>query len=103
MAYNELNEKERFADYREFLYENGGLNTSKGASIDDGIIIKERGKNCLMKRKKYFYFWDKPILILFVIQFMLDIVPIHIYYFMRHLIYYIRFIYRQQSTLICAV
>ena len=29
-AYNDLDEKERFADYREYLYEKGGLETNKG-------------------------------------------------------------------------
>ena len=43
-AYNDLDEKERFADYREYLYEKGGLETSKGASIDEEIIAKERSK-----------------------------------------------------------
>ncbi len=44
MGYNEKDEKERFADYREYLYEKGGLETEKGASINERIIAKERGK-----------------------------------------------------------
>ncbi len=45
MGYNDMNEKERFADYREYLYEKGGLETEKGASINEKIVAKERNKN----------------------------------------------------------
>ncbi len=45
MAYNDLDEKERFADYREYVYEKGGLETNRGAFIDEKIIAKERDKN----------------------------------------------------------
>ncbi len=44
MGYADMNEKERFADYREYLYEKGGLDTEKGASIDEKIIARERNK-----------------------------------------------------------
>ncbi len=43
MGYNEMGAKERFADYREYLYEKGGLETEKGESIDEKIIAGERG------------------------------------------------------------
>ena len=67
MAYNELDEKERFADYREYLYEKGGLETSKGASIDETIIAKERGENYELRpidrlRFKTRYFTDSGII-----------------------------------------
>ena len=67
MAYNEMDEKERFADYREYLYEKGGLDTEKGASIDEGIIAKERGKNYELTpmdrlRFKTRYFTDSGII-----------------------------------------
>ncbi len=45
MGYNDMSDKERFADYREYLYEKGGLDTEKGASIDEKIIASERNKN----------------------------------------------------------
>ncbi len=44
MGYTEMNEKEGFADYMEYLYEKGGLDTGKGASIDERIIAGERKK-----------------------------------------------------------
>ncbi len=41
-GYDEMSEQERFADYREFLYETGAIETGKGAAIDEGIVKKER-------------------------------------------------------------
>ena len=67
MAYNEMNEKERFTDYREFLYEKGGLDTKKGASINEDILAKERGKHYELTaidrlRFKTRYFTDSGII-----------------------------------------
>ena len=67
MAYNEMDEKERFTDYREFLYEKGGLDTGKGASINEDILSKERGKNYELTaidrlRFKTRYFTDSGII-----------------------------------------
>ena len=66
-AYNDLDEKERFADYREYLYEKGGLETNKGASIDEKVIAKERDKNYALTavdrlRFKTRYFTDSGII-----------------------------------------
>ena len=66
-AYNDLDERERYADYREYLYEKGGLESSKGASIDEKIIAKERGKNYELTsmdrlRFKTRYFTDSGII-----------------------------------------
>ena len=66
-AYNDLDEKERFADYREYLYEKGGLETNKGASIDEKVIAKERGKSYALTavdrlRFKTRYFTDSGII-----------------------------------------
>ncbi len=44
MGYNDKSESGRFADYREYLYEKGGLDTEKGASIDEKIIARERSR-----------------------------------------------------------
>ncbi len=44
-VYNDMDEKDRFAAYREYLYEKGGLESEKGASIDQEIIAKERSRN----------------------------------------------------------
>ena len=38
----EMTEVERLTDYREFLYEKGAIEISKGLSIDESIIKKER-------------------------------------------------------------
>ena len=67
MAYNEMNEKERFADYREYLYEKGGLESDKGPPIDEVIIAKERDKNYELTtmdrlRFKTRYFTDSGII-----------------------------------------
>ena len=44
-SYGEMTEVERLTDYREFLYEKGAIETSKGLTIDDSIIKKERDKD----------------------------------------------------------
>ncbi len=67
IVYNEMNEKERFAEYREYLYEKGGLETGKGASIKEVIIAKERDKNYELTpmdrlRFKTRYFTDSGII-----------------------------------------
>ena len=67
MVYNDMDEKERFTDYREYLYEKGGLDTGKGASIDEEILVKERGKNYELTpmdrlRFKTRYFTDSGII-----------------------------------------
>ena len=45
MVYNEMDEKERFTDYREYLYAKERVETGKGASIDVEILAEVRGEN----------------------------------------------------------
>jgi len=66
-VYNDMDEKDRFAAYREYLYEKGGLESEKGASIDQEIIAKERSKNYELTtidrlRFKTRYFTDSGII-----------------------------------------
>ncbi len=59
MVYTDINEKERFADYREYLYEKGGLDTGKGVSINEKIVAKERKKNYEFTTMDRFTIQDK--------------------------------------------
>ncbi len=44
-AFNDMPEAERLRDYREFLYKKGGIESSKGATINESIIENERVGN----------------------------------------------------------
>jgi len=44
-SYGEMSQTERLKDYREFLYEKGGIETVKGVSIAEAVIKKERDKD----------------------------------------------------------
>ncbi len=66
-GYDEMSEQERFADYREFLYVTGAIQTEKGASIDKGIVQKERAVKYELSdvdkfRHKTRYFTDSGII-----------------------------------------
>jgi len=43
-AYGKISETERFADYREFLYKKGAIETANGLTINEEIIKKESNK-----------------------------------------------------------
>jgi putative transposase len=62
-----LSLKERFARYREFVYENGGLKTGKGKSIDARLVDSERKKGYKLTpvdrlRHRTRYFTDSGII-----------------------------------------
>ncbi len=51
-SYGEMSEAEKLIDYREFLYEKGGIETVKGISINEDVIKKERDKDYKLTRGK---------------------------------------------------
>ena len=66
-SYGEMSDTERLADYREFLYEKGAIETVKGTSINDTVIEKEREKDYKLTsmdrlRFKTRYFTDSGII-----------------------------------------
>ena len=66
-AFNDTPEAERLRDYREFLYEKGGIESSKGASINETILENERIGNYELTnidrfRNKTRYFTDSGII-----------------------------------------
>ncbi len=67
VGYDKMSERERFADYREFLYETGAIETEKGRSIDGEIVEKERAVKYELSdvdkfRRKTRYFTDSGII-----------------------------------------
>ncbi len=67
VGYDGMSERERFADYREFLYETGAIETEKGKPIDEEIVQKERAVRYELSdvdkfRHKTRYFTDSGII-----------------------------------------